>query len=83
MVGANYPDDWETIRRSIISDHLNRCANCHTVGGPEILQVHHVVPVGMAGSHRKSNLTRCVQTVTQQLTARKWLRVSAGLPTGP
>lgn len=56
MVGPNYPDDWETIRRSVISDHLNRCANCHTVGGLELLEVHHVVPVRMAGSHRKSNL---------------------------
>lgn len=55
MVGVNYPRNWDEIRRDVIEQHLNRCANCHQVGGDD-LEVHHIVPVGQAGTHRRSNL---------------------------
>lgn len=53
-MGPNYPDDWEERRQEILSRQLNRCGNC--VRSNVSLQVHHIVPVGQAGSHRLSNL---------------------------
>jgi len=64
VVGHNYPDAWERLRSEVINNHLNRCVNCHQVGG-DSLEVHHIVPVGQAGTHRQSNLvplcSRCHQ----------------------
>lgn len=53
-MGPNYPGDWDDRRAEVLSQQLNRCANCRRsdVG----LEVHHIVPVGQAGSHRLSNL---------------------------
>lgn len=54
MCGRNYPADWESRRREVLTRYLNRCVNCHRANEP--LQVHHIVPVGRGGSHRTSNL---------------------------
>jgi 5-methylcytosine-specific restriction endonuclease McrA len=56
MTGCKYPADWDDRRRAVISDHLNRCVNCHQVADHRELEVHHIVPVGQAGTHRESNL---------------------------
>lgn len=56
MPGQNYPANWAELRRQVCQQHLNRCVNCHQVAGPDRLEVHHIVPVGQAGSHRQSNL---------------------------
>jgi 5-methylcytosine-specific restriction endonuclease McrA len=56
MVRENYPANWDELRRDVLERHLHRCVNCHTIGGPEDLNIHHIVPVGQAGSHRPTNL---------------------------
>lgn len=56
MVGHNYPSDWDQRRQEVLERHSHQCVNCHTVGGLDDLQVHHIVPVGQAGTHVVSNL---------------------------
>lgn len=56
MAQRNYPVNWDDLRRQVLDRHLHRCVNCHTIGGDNCLEVHHIVPVGQAGSHRPSNL---------------------------
>lgn len=55
-MGPNYPPNWNELRKSVLERHLHRCVNCHTFGGGGTLEVHHIVPVRYAGSHRESNL---------------------------
>lgn len=50
----NYPADWQQRRQRVLERHLNRCVNCHRLDSN--LEVHHIVPVGQAGSHQISNL---------------------------
>lgn len=56
MVGVNYPSDWDVIRKEVLESHMHRCVNCHEIGGPDTLEIHHIVPVGQAGTHHQSNL---------------------------
>lgn len=56
MSGVNYPGNWDEVRSEVLEKHLHRCVNCHEVGGQDTLEVHHIVPVGQAGSHQISNL---------------------------
>lgn len=44
------------IRRAIHERDRHRCMNCHRSGDGVILDVHHIVPRGQAGSNRFSNL---------------------------
>lgn len=55
MQQRNYPYDWPDRRQAVLEKHLHRCVNCHEARG-ENLDVHHIVPVGQGGSHRRSNL---------------------------
>lgn len=70
MVGHNYPENWDEIRREVLEQHMHRCVNCHRVGDLDTLEVHHIVPVGAGGSHRISNLVplchECHQAVHDQ-----------------
>lgn len=72
----NYPSDWDERRKKVLQRHMNRCVNCRRVGVP--LQVHHIVPVGSGGSHRRSNLVplckECHQAVhsDQMAPCIKW-----------
>lgn len=54
MSGVNYPADWDERRNDVIDRHLGRCVNCRRL--ETTLYVHHIVPVGRGGSHRRSNL---------------------------
>lgn len=54
MVGKNYPANWDELRRSVLEQHLHRCVNCRLKKSG--LEIHHIVPVGYGGSHRRSNL---------------------------
>lgn len=54
MSSSNYPDNWDEIRDEVCEDHNYRCANCHRT--ETALEVHHVVPVRLGGSHQRSNL---------------------------
>jgi len=56
MPGVNYPADWDRIRDKVLERHTHRCVNCHRVGGAEALEIHHIVPVGQAGTHQVTNL---------------------------
>lgn len=55
MTGANYPSDWDTVRQEVIEQNP-LCGNCQTPEEDTCLQVHHIVPIRYAGSHRKTNL---------------------------
>lgn len=54
MPGVRYPDDWSARRGVVLEIYDERCANCRREDIP--LEVHHVVPVERAGSHRRTNL---------------------------
>lgn len=78
MVGHNYPDDWDQRCRKVLERDSHQCVNCHTVGGVDDLQVHHIVPVGQAGTHALSNLVsvcpKCHRAAHRQCMAPrvKW-----------
>lgn len=56
MTGRNYPANWKEICHDVCERHMNRCVNCRRIADPAELEVHHIVPIGHAGSHRQSNL---------------------------
>lgn len=49
----NYPSEWNELRDRVLEQHMHRCVNCHRI---KRLEIHHIVPVAQAGSHRASNL---------------------------
>lgn len=55
MSGENYPKNWDEIREDVRQKHNYRCACCHRTETP--LEIHHIVPVRLGGSHRRTNLT--------------------------
>lgn len=50
----NYPAGWDDLRAQVLDRHMHRCVNCHRI--KQGLEIHHIVPVTQAGSHRPSNL---------------------------
>lgn len=55
MSSTNYPENWDEIREEVCREYNFRCSNCERT--KTSLEVHHVVPVRLGGSHKKSNLT--------------------------
>jgi len=59
MTNDEYPDDWDSRRRSVYKRDDYECRNCGSQGGYNgntELHAHHVVPKSRGGTHRKSNL---------------------------
>ena len=54
-VRANYPDNWDELRRNVLRRDAYRCRNCNASGTE--LHVHHVVPLTCGGTNNESNLT--------------------------
>lgn len=50
----SYPASWSDLRAQVLERHMHRCVNCHRI--EQGLEIHHIVPVAQAGSHRPSNL---------------------------
>jgi hypothetical protein len=50
---AQYPPDWEDLRRQALHRDGSRCGNC---GGALNLHVHHIVPLSKGGSNQLGNL---------------------------
>lgn len=56
---AEYPDNWPSIRKSVLARDNYTCMNCGLRGGaysPVDFDVHHIIPRGRGGTHHKSNL---------------------------
>ncbi len=54
-----YPDDWDSRRKSVYARDGHQCQNCGAKGGPfgnTELHCHHKIPKSEGGSHQKSNL---------------------------
>lgn len=65
MSHIGYPEDWAAIRADIIDQCGRQCANCHRPRTDTPLEVHHIVPLGQAGSHARSNLVALCPTCHQ------------------
>jgi len=56
---ADYPKNWNHIRKKVYRRDEFACANCGAKGGPygsANLEAHHIVPKSQGGTHKLSNL---------------------------
>lgn len=51
---AQYPPDWDTLRRTVYQRAERRCQNCGK--GDVELHAHHIVPLSVGGTNELSNL---------------------------
>ena len=59
MSKADYPCNWEDIRKRILVRDSYTCQDCHKVYGVKykrFLQIHHIVSINSGGNSRPSNL---------------------------
>jgi 5-methylcytosine-specific restriction endonuclease McrA len=71
IIGRPEDHDWQIIRKIVMRKWGRKCCNCKQAEGR--IDIHHIVPLGVGGSNRLSNLRPlCLQC---HKAVHPWMKV--------